>query len=53
MCNLFRLVKERGIEDALIDVEVESYESIHPHNVYASRIAHVSEIEREALNCRR
>jgi GTP cyclohydrolase-4 len=53
MCNLYRLLKKKGINEAFIEVEVESLESIHPHNVYASRSAYLAEIENEIFSsCR-
>ena len=51
MCNLFKLAKEKGLENSFIEVEVESFESIHPHNVYASRSASFLEIENEIRSC--
>ncbi len=51
MCNLYRMLKEKRILQALIEVRIESLESIHPHNVYASRRALLSEIEKEVQEC--
>jgi len=49
MCNLYKLAKDKGLWNSFI--EVESFESIHPHNVYAARSASFSEIEKEIKNC--
>jgi len=46
VCNLYRVVRRAG--RAAISVEVESLESIHPHNVYASRSATTDQLSEEA-----
>ncbi len=51
MCNLYKLAKDKGLRDSFIEVEVESLESVHPHNVYAARSASFSEIERDTDGC--
>ncbi len=44
--NLYHLLKDRGFgEETVIRVEVESYESIHPQNVYASLRASLGELD--------
>ncbi len=35
MASIARLLEGRLPGDTLVEAEVESYESIHPHNVYA------------------
>ncbi|RLG74396.1 MAG: GTP cyclohydrolase I FolE2 [Thermoprotei archaeon] len=35
LINLYKVLKGNVPEDSMVEVEVESYESIHPHNAYA------------------
>lgn len=46
LCKLYGVVG--GGNEAILEVEVESLESIHPHNVYAARRASTAELEAEA-----
>jgi len=51
LCNLYRVARNYGVRDGVIEVEAESYESIHPHNVYAYRRASITELNNEVGSC--
>jgi len=47
--NMLKTLEEHGFsDDTVIKVEVESFESIHPHNAYASREATLGQLRGEA-----